>query len=170
MASEIETSGYLTIMLVVGVFSSLSSVLGPVIWNDGVNRKLESVAQFPYKSYRVIGVVNLALLAPFFLFLFALSSFYRIEMNDWQFYSSGFLAYLFLSFQNLHIIASNYLVERRELIIQLCLLVSQALLLTMLIVIFDVKSSTTLYLIQTSIVLFISVLPSILILRSKDHS
>ena len=170
IATEIETSGYLTIMLVVGVFSSLSSVLGPVLWNDGVNRKLDGVAQFPYKSYRVIGVVNLALLAPFFLLLLGLSSFYRIEMNGWQFYISGFLAYLFLSFQNLHTLASNYLVERRELVIQLCLLILQAFFLTMLIVILDVKSSTILYLIQTGIILFISVLPSMLILRSKDHS
>lgn len=170
IATEIETSGYLTIMLVVGVFSSLSSVLGPVLWNDGVNRKLDGVAQFPYKSYRVIGVVNLALLAPFFLLLWALSSFYRIEMNSWQFYISGFLAYLFLSFQNLHTLASNYLVERRELVIQLCLLILQAFFLTMLIVILDVKSSTILYLIQTGIILFISVLPSMLILRSKDYA
>ena len=167
MASEIETSGYLTILMAFGVFSSLSSVLGPVIWNDGVNRKLDGVAHFPYKSLRVIGLVNLALLVPFFLLLFALSSFYRIELSGWQFYKSGILAYLLLSFQNLHIIASNYLVEQRELTIQLCLVVMQAFCLTLLIIILDVKSSTTLYLIQTGIVLFISVLPSIIILRVK---
>jgi hypothetical protein len=167
IAPEIETSGYLTIMVVVGVFSSLSSALGPVFWNVGVNRKLDGVTQFPYRSYRIISMVNLALLAPFFLLLLVLSIFYRIEMNSWQFYSSGFLAYLFLSFQNLHIIASNYLVERQELIIQLCLLVLQAFFLTMLIVVLDVRSSTILYLIQTGIILLISVLPSIVILRSK---
>lgn len=166
--SKVEVSGYLTIALVVGVFSSISSALGPVLWNAGVSRKLDSRNHFPLKSYQLISIANLLLLFPFLMMLAALFSFYRIEMNSWHYYTSGVVAYLLFSFQNLHMIASNYLVEGSEILLQLYLLVLQAVLLVFLVIYFDVKTSLVMFMIQTFIALFISFVPSVLILQRKQ--
>ena len=166
--SKVEISGYLTIALVVGVFSSISSAIGPVLWNAGVSRKLDGRTHFPLKSYQLISIANLLLLGPFLMMLTALFQFYRIEMNSWHYYASGIIAYFLFSFQNLHMIASNYLVERSEILLQLYLLVLQAFLLTCLVIYFDVKTSLVMYMIQTFITIFISFVPSVLILRRKQ--
>jgi hypothetical protein len=169
ISQAFEVSYYLAATFVVGVLTSISSILGPFLWNIGVRRKVSGQRNFPLQQYRVTIQTNFILLIPFFAFYILFAYFFELHMSRSTLLSLGGIAYLNLALQNIHLIASNFLNGHTELVIQMILLVFQALSIIFAITQFHLHSAVELYSVQTLVFLFLGVLPSIFVLWNKSH-
>lgn len=167
--TSVEVSSYLTVILVLGIFNSISSALGPFLWNIGIQRNASRDTGFPMKAYKLAIFMNVFLAIPFLITIVVLMNYYNILFFDSKVILLGILAYCIYFLQNLHMIASNYLNAIRDLILQLGTLVLQAIALILCLEYLEVETANSIYLIQLIIIVFLSFLPSIFILRRKSN-
>jgi hypothetical protein len=166
--TSIEVSGYLTAILVLGIFNSISSALGPFLWNIGIKRNASGDTRFPMKAYKSAIYMNVFLAIPFLITIIVLMEYFNIQFLGSKVILLGVFAYCSYFIQNLHMIASNYLNGIGELTLQLGLLVLQVIALTSCLEYFEVQTATSIYLIQLVVIFFLSFAPTILILRRKS--
>jgi hypothetical protein len=168
--TSVEVSGYLTAILVLGIFNSISSALGPFLWNIGIQRNASRDTGFPMKAYKLAIYMNVFLAIPFLITIVVLMNYYNIQFLDSKVILLGILAYCSYFLQNLHMIPSNYLNGIGDLTLQLGLLVLQAIALILCLEYLAVKTANSIYLIQLVVIFFLSFGPSIFILSRKSNA
>lgn len=162
-ASQTQLSWYLIVSVVLGIFASISSSISPLLWNRGINRARNETSNFPRIEYRYALLGNLILFFPFILTYIWLTHFYDLSLGKLDVFLLGLVGFLYLSIQNLHIIASNYLNERSELLFQLKLLIVQSLACVWIINWLSIDSALSILVCQLGISIFLSFIPTFLI-------
>jgi|688.fasta_scaffold57446_5 hypothetical protein len=168
-ASQTELSWYLIVSVVLGIFASLSSTLSPLLWNRGINRARNVTSNFPRFEYRYALIGNLILFFPFMFTYIWLTHFYDLSIGSLDVFLLGLVGFLCLSVQNLHLIASNYLNERSELLLQLKLLVVQSLTFVWIVNWLSIDSALSLLICQLGISLFLSFIPTFFVFRKISN-
>lgn len=168
--NSLEVSGYLTALLVLGVFNSVSASISPMLWNTGIKRNSRGFVQFPVSDYRLILAMNIFLAIPFIFSFIFLMNYYDVQIIEKKILLIGFLSFLYLFLQNLHLIASNYLNNIRDLKLQFGLLVCQAIALLFCIEILDFQTASSIFVLQILVALLLSISPSIYVLWKKSYA
>ncbi len=164
-ASQTQLSWYLIVSVVLGIFASLSSSLSPLLWNRGITRARTATSNFPRIEYRYALLGNLILFFPFMMTHIWLTHFYDLSVGKLNIFLLGLVGFLYLSVQNFHLIASNYLNERSELLLQLKLLVVQSLAFLWIINWLSIDSALSILICQLGISIFLSFIPTFIVFR-----
>jgi hypothetical protein len=126
-------------------------------------------SNFPRFEYRYALIGNLILFFPFMFTYIWLTHFYDLSIGSLDVFLLGLVGFLCLSVQNLHLIASNYLNERSELLLQLKLLVVQSLTFVWIVNWLSIDSALSLLICQLGISLFLSFIPTFFVFRKISN-